>query len=246
MSFNINLLLAIIVISFAAIHFIEVSGYLARLAGVINGSRAMAYSLQNAVYMMTRFFTMALMPVLGLLVDLGVDKKTYLLTVLAALNGALITSLAAIAWRSRILGYFDAVIVSTQHGAGLLRSMLNNLTGREKNAIQTQIPKARDLIKSKIFWLAAVIFCTYSLSIFIVFLISLYLPQYRAFITQLSGITNAFATILLTFYIEPKISVAIDKNDNPTEIITALLIGRIAGIGIVSQAITITLLISIS
>lgn len=91
LSFSMNYelwLSVLVVVSFGIIHFIEVASFLARVAGVENGDRALAYALQNAVFMATRFFSMLLLPVLGLLIDLQIEREHYLLIVVSALLSA--------------------------------------------------------------------------------------------------------------------------------------------------------------
>ena len=73
-----------------------------------------------------------------------------------------------------------------------------------------------------------------------VFFIALFFPDYRTMISQLSGVTNAFATVLLTFIIEPKISRSIDLNENSVQsenMLLSLVLGRVFGVGLISQLI---------
>ena len=75
-----------------------------------------------------------------------------------------------------------------------------------------------------------------------VFFIALFFPDYRTMISQLSGVTNAFATVLLTFIVEPKISKSIDLDENienSENMLLSLVLGRIFGVGIVSSIIVI-------
>ena len=66
--------------------------------------------------------------------------------------------------------------------------------------------------------------------------------EYRATISQLSGVVNGLATVLLTFIIEPILAKEIDK-DNPDAInmIYSLLLGRFIGVAILTHAIIIVL-----
>jgi len=70
-----------------------------------------------------------------------------------------------------------------------------------------------------------------------VFFIALFFPDYRTMISQLSGVTNAFATVLLTFIIEPKISKSIDLNEDTEQsenMLLSLVLGRVCGVGLFS------------
>jgi len=65
-------------------------------------------------------------------------------------------------------------------------------------------------------------------------------------ISQLSGVTNAFATVLLTFIIEPKISRSIDLNEDSEQsenMLLSLILGRIFGVGAISLIIIVIIMV---
>ena len=233
----------IVIICFASIQFIEVSSFFARYSGIYIGKKTLAYALQNAVFMLTRFFTMALLPLLGLLIDFGVDRTEYLYMVSGAFICSGILGLVVVYFRSYIVSGFISVLESVSSGKSLFISLLKLpfFIIKNKKNINVSKPKFSYLIKSKIFWLSAIVFAVYALSVFMVFFVSLNFPDYRASISQLSGVTNALATVLLTFIIEPKISVAIDKdsNDEALNMLFSLILGRIMGVGLISQFIVL-------
>ena len=245
MQFDFIFLACIVVFSFSIIHGIEVTSFLSRLTGVVVGKKSLAYSLQNAVFMLTRFFIMALMPILGLIVDVGVEKKSYLIMVFSALLGASILSILVIALRGKVISAFKSIIEDSIKGKSLIVSLIKfPIYFFSNNEVVVKLPDFNTILKNKIFWFSAIVFCIYSVSTFIVFYVGLIFPDYRTSISQLSGIMNAFATVLLTFWIEPKISLEIDKENNvkkSSEMIIILLIGRIFGIILFSQTIILGL-----
>lgn len=229
----------IIILCFASIQFIEISSFFARYSGIYIGKKTLAYALQNAVFMLTRFFTMALLPLLGLLIDIGVDKTQYLYMVSGAFIFSGILGIVVVCFRSYIVAGFIGVLENVGLGKSLFISLLKLpfFIIKNKKNINIAKPKFSYLIKSKIFWLSVIVFAVYALSVFMVFFVSLNFPDYRASISQLSGVTNALATVLLTFIIEPRISLAIDKDDNEgaLSMLFSLIIGRIFGVGFISQ-----------
>ena len=75
-----------------------------------------------------------------------------------------------------------------------------------------------------------------------VFFVALFFPDHRTMISQLSGVTNAFATVLLTFFIEPKISRVIDNdvdNNVGVNMLFSLILGRILGVGVLGLSLFI-------
>jgi len=229
----------LVVVSFGVIHFIEVASFLARVAGVENGDRALAYALQNAVFMATRFFSMLLLPVLGLLIDLQIEREHYLLIVVSALLSAFLFSLCAVLLRGRLVSYFKWSIGEVKKGRSLLGSIFKAPINfwRVEPCDVPLAGRLGSLVRDPICYFSAIIFSIYSLSVFVSFYFGLLFSDYRTSISQLSAITNAFAAVLLTFYVEPKISVAIDSDNKPIDKIFSLLMGRIIGVGLLSQVI---------
>lgn len=230
-----SLLMVGVVVSFGLIHFIEVCSFWARVSGVIEGNKAMAYALQNGVYMLTRFFSMLMLPILGLIVDLKVSLQSYVLMVGCALFFAFITSSLAILYRGKLVSAFMEIVEKVKLGHSLLKEIFF-FPGAFFSALPycVRIPALRSCLKCKLFFLSACIFSVYSISLFLAFLGGLIFPDYRTSLSQLSGVLNAFATVLLTFYLEPKISIAIDSDNEPEVRIFELLLGRVCGVGFMS------------
>lgn len=228
-------LFCIVIASFSIIHFVEVSSFLARYSGVCSGDNALAYATQSAVYMVTRFFSMLLLPILGLVVDLGVSRNFYLFGVGVAVLGATCGGLLALLLRGKLVACFCEIVLTVKRGGSLLRSLVYvpfKLTS--VHGVFVPICSLREATGSRIFWFSSFVFALYATSVFIAFYFGLIFHDYRSSISQLSAVTNAFATVLLTFYIEPKISIAIDKKDDPEKKIVIMLLGRIFGVGVFS------------
>jgi Alternate to MurJ len=233
--FNPTYILVAIVLCFGAVHAIEVCGYLARLGGIAIRKTALAYAVQNAVQMTTRLFMMAMLPLLGLVTDLGVDKKTYLWFVFASLIFAGLTSGTMFFFRKPIAKRFASAIERISQGAGVFPAIIRSSGEKSLTTMpDLRIAPLKSYVKAPIFWISALIFFIYALSVFIMFYISLVYPAYRASITQFSGVTNALASVLLTFHIEPRLSIAIDSTHNPESKLITVLLGRLIGVGSLS------------
>lgn len=226
----------LVVVLFGAVHLIEVSGFMARAAGVSIGRRAGAYALQNAVNMTTRFFQMALLPALGLLVDLGQTQRAYLLMVLAALAAATLASLLVVMARGRLKALFADTLERNAAGQNLLPLLLSAPLRVWRTAPMARDPlNLRSAMSNRLFWLSATVFAIYAGSMFLVFYGALLFPDYRASISHLSGLTNAFAALILTFVVEPRISHQIDQEGAPDAaigLLMQLVAGRIFGVAL--------------
>lgn len=239
---NYNLLILAVIICFCCIHVIEVLSFMARISGVKENKRSLAYSLQNAIFMLTRFFMMALLPVLGLLIDKGVSKAIYLVMVFCSLLGAAFFSYLVFLFRHKVISAFSRIIRNIINGKSIFKEIIFFPYYFLSTKVEEKNKKKNIVINRYIFLSSAIVFCIYSLSVFMVFFIALFFPDYRTMISQLSGVTNAFATVLLTFIIEPKISKSIDLDENVEKsenMLLSLVLGRIFGVGSISLLIVL-------
>lgn len=233
-----------VIVCFSCIQLIEVMSFIARISGVKENKRSLAYSLQNAIFMLTRFFTLALMPLLGFLIDQGINKHHYLIMVLSSLLGGALLASVAYMLKESIIYVFSKVINNISNGSGVFKEILfvPIYFFKDKNINE----KIKVKYYKDIFLSSAIVFSIYSLSVFMVFYIALFFPDYRTMISQLSGVTNALATVLLTFFIEPKISRTIDNNidtKSSMDMLFSLILGRIFGVFFISGLIVLIILL---
>lgn len=235
-----NYLIFAVIFCFGCIQLIEVLSYLARISGVRENKRSLAYSLQNAIFMLTRFFTMALLPLLGYLIDIGIDKNIYLAMVCGALLFGTILTFLAYYFRHIVVSIFSKIINKVSEGSSVLKEIIiipYYFLNKDKKISTIEVRLHKGILIN-----SALVFGIYSLSVFMVFFVALFFPDHRTMISQLSGVTNAFATVLLTFFIEPKISRVIDNdvdNNVGVNMLFSLILGRILGVGVLGLSLFI-------
>lgn len=219
----------LVVILFSVVHLIEVSAFFSRLSGVISGYTALGYALQNSVFMLTRVFTMALFPLLGFIVDAKIPQAHYILMVSISLLLAALFGFFIILLRRRVVSAFCEVIEKYNKKGSLFVHLLF-LPFFFIRSIVCNMEKGEVDFRSSFFVGGFFVFGIYSISVFLSFFFGLVFYEYRATITQLSGISNAIATIVLTFYIEPRLSSIIDKDrSKAASSLSTLMAGRVAG-----------------
>lgn len=244
---QVQIICLIVVVCFAAIHLLEMTAFIARYAGISSQNRAFGFALNRSVMMLTRFFTMLLMPLLGYIVDIRIPKETFLCLIHGSLLGATIFSVAVYLDQNRWKHIFKDIIKCYKQGGGLLKSIVSSpfiylLSFKLKLKRRKNYPIIKSIFLDKtsknIFYLSIVVYTIYSLSVFLAFYMALYYYDYRSTIGQLSAITNAFATVLLTFFIEPKMAQRMDNSvylsfrDN-----NSIMLGRILGVGVLSHVV---------
>ncbi|MBU2999831.1 lipid II flippase Amj family protein [Roseovarius nubinhibens] len=232
-------------ISFAFVHFLEFTGTMARLGGVQAGSHLLGYSIQQAVYVGTRFFIVALLPMLGLVVDTKISNFDYQKMAMTAVLVAAAASVVAYLLQGPIVSYYVQVIKKYNDGASFVRSFFA-MPLPEKRArlnIRQQFCKSwNNPISRFVIFQAAIVFSIYGTGIFASFYFASLNYEYRASISQLSGVINSMGTILLTFFVEPKISRSIDSaGEDAVDLIHGLLIGRLIGISILGPMLLLLL-----
>lgn len=227
--------LLLVPVAFAIIHFLEFSAITARLAGIKAKSHMLGYSIQQAVYVATRLFIVLLLPMLGFVVDRKVEAAQFQTMALFALFGAAALSFLAFALQRRLVTYYTEVINRYSKGGGFVKAFWGSSSSNSHRESIWLIIKSAMLIHEgrSIALQSAIVFSIYSTGIFISFYTALQYFEYRASISQLSGIINSVGTVLLTFFIEPRISRGIDAERADAELLVqSLLIGRWIGVAI--------------
>lgn len=225
-----------IIFSYGAIQFFELTAALARISGIKTDAIVLGYSIQQSVYMITRFFMIALLPLLGFVVDKGIEKFEFEIT--SHLSLLLATIFGAVSWyfSSHIIAYYCGVIKKYQDGGNFISAFLNPV----QHAIVFERPKLSSIIRDQdsrnTLIQSSLVYLIYSTGIFISFYLALIFNEYRASISQMSGVVNSFGAVLLTFVVEPRISKAIDaKSERSTELVFALFWGRIFATAVSGQ-----------
>ena len=217
-------------ILFALIHFLEFSSYYCRVAGLETGAKVLSYSYQQIFFVGTRFFFIALMPLIGFVVDGKIDVPLYTSMLHISMflaGGAYIVSFL---FRKKVI---DLIIVWL------------NKKNKNKEIIVKKFnaESFKGVFKyKKLIFLSSVVFCSYALGVFIAFYYALNFYEYRATISQLSGVVNGIATVLLTFIVEPILAKEIDQ-DNPDAInmLYAMLLGRFLGVAILTHFVILVI-----
>lgn len=238
---NMTIILFLVPLLFGIINLLELSAVLARYAGVSAGKTMIGYSLQQSVYMLTRFFIVLMLPLLGLIVDRFTERTTFAWMSHGGLALSFLFGLMVMLFAPKIVGIYKAIINRYDRTGHFVRSILKSLitweSGGPKQAIFSDYRRAMfqpDVLR--ITFLSALIFGIYGAGLFVSFYLSLMFHEYRASISQMSGIFNMLGAVLLTFIVEPEISRHIDaKKAIAKEMIIGVFMGRMIGLLFVAQ-----------
>lgn len=229
---------------YAGIQALELTAVLARISGTKCGAPMLGFSIQQTVYMGTRLLLVAMLPMLGYLVDSGISLRNFAIMSHASLLLAGILGSVVLVNRRRLVSYYIGVIVSYKENHSLWRAFLKpHFNGNGKDKVSSfAFGTLKDKEARKIFFYALIVFVIYASGVFLSFYISAAIPEYRATLSQMSGIFNALGAFLLTFILEPKISSRIDdRAENASDLIMALFLGRLFAIALVAQVFIFTM-----
>ena len=236
-------LLFIIPICYGCIQFLELSAVLARIAGIRKERVMLGYSIQQSVYMGTRFFLVAILPLLGLMVDRGITHYQFEMVAHASLFLATILGFVAFFLAPKMVAYYGSVIEGYGTGQTFIRSFFVRPPKKEERILRSSL---FDLLKNpetrKTFMLSNLVFVIYSTGMFASFYFALLFFDYRASISHMSGVVNAFGAVVLTFVVEPHISKSMDTRDSvATDLIFSLFWGRLFATGVTGQLLLLAL-----
>ena len=238
------------------IHFIECIASSMRLAGVRTKNIATSLSFVNATLLVSRLSNMLQAPILGGMVDTAIMKHdtVYLLSQFRmVVFAAFIGNLVGAALVPFFVSVFTEGIAEFEKIGSLPRLLLGTFHPKNISSMarKFKLPSRKtfsrlslhNIPKWFIFWNLLMV-SIYAIGV----LSSLYagarVPEYRITATQLSGIVNGMATILLTLLVDPTCALMTDQaikgkrdeNDVRT-MVFYLIAGRLLGTLLISQLI---------
>lgn len=207
---------------------IEFISAFSRVAGYILAKNAISYTLQNSVMATTRFFSMALLPTLGFLIDKDIDRGLYLSMVLISFFSTGVGSLIVLYFRLEIITFFYSLIENYSKTSRLVYSFYVSFRSDFKNnSIENYCNLKEVKPEFSIIFNTFIIYTVHSLGIFITFYLALLYPDNKVMITQTTGVINAIGTLLLTLKLEPMLSISIEKRSNYKELFFNIFITRV-------------------
>ncbi|VXD07201.1 conserved membrane hypothetical protein [Enterobacterales bacterium 8AC] len=204
---------------------VEFVSQFSRVAGYYLEKNAIGYSLQNATLTLTRFFSVLLMPLVGFMIDAGFSPEKYIICIL--ISYFLVGFLGGCVYirRLAISNFYIKFINSYINNGKMVKSLFTVFRFRKESFEKIELGSFS--INKKYFLISCFVYSIHACGVFLTFYFALISPSHKVMITQMSGVINAFATILLTFKIDPALSVAIEKRSDFISAFMSIFIGRI-------------------
>lgn len=215
--------LVIVIIFTAAIHMIDTLSYSVRLAGIKTKRLAMALSLFNIIVLISRTANLIQAPLLGSMVDRAINEGTsgpLLQDFRWIILSATIGSILGAALIPTFINIFSKGIVSLEKAGSIpqmlemvlvhkpLRRIKENVKKPRLSAVKNLIP---DKIPTTFLFLNLIITSISTIGVLAAIYAGAMVPQYRITASQLSGIINGLATILLAVVVDPQAAIITDQ-----------------------------------
>lgn len=209
---------------YGMIQLIDFSSTYSRVAGYILGKNGLGYSLQNATAAYTRLFNMMLLPIIGYLIDIGISSKYFYIVCVISfyLSGFLV-----------IVAYLNSNSIIRYY---IFR--LKKLIGCNENYKDFCYPLFKlSKFDFKVFFMGLFVYSIHSIGVLMAFLLATIFSENKVMITQMTGMINAAATLVLTIKLDPLLSLRLENNDEYINAHNTVLISRLISLFIISPLI---------
>lgn len=210
-------------------YLVESYSYYFRLAGHILGKKSLGWVLQASLNSLKNVIYLVFIFLLSLLVDSACRPIFFVITVLICLLGAgLATGFVLFNERKIVIqaaGYCEAYISC----GSFLKTFLSRHQPLEIGGHEPRI-SFRKLCNVSEFKYSVLIYGMHAVGIFCSFFGALMIPKYRVTISQMSGLVNGAATVILTTKLDPMLSLKSEENSDFQLAFEAVQLGRIFGV----------------
>ena len=237
MEFNLLAVLAGCLISIG--HTFELFGFFFRIIGAEYGKPSLGYSSHVQIATISRLSTLVAMPIVGYLLDKGVEIKTILLVPIASLVLFILFSLLQI-----LISYKKNVLIFLFENFVAIVSRINigeskyELMGCDKEPIPNEIFK-------KIFISGFFAFLIVTGGLFSIYLVSSANLNYRAMILQSAPIFTAVGTLISVVFFDSTVSNVLDTYKYDMNLIRVIIKARMIAALVLFMVYTSLLLLEI-
>lgn len=225
---------------FAGFVLLDVLSALPRIAGAMLGVNGIAYSFQVMANTLKRVLIVLYPPFLGVISYMG-EYRDFILTIALSYLLGMVAVVACFLMKVKILAYLCRLLHAYGKSGKLWQAFrlsfftsggVNSFNVEAHRLINEEMPFAKLL--PEIFYPATWIFFFYGASVFIINILAFRFPQYSPVILQTTGLFNAFGTIALAFYLDPKMSRIFELKENLPGTVKSVLFAHAVNIFIVS------------
>lgn len=215
--------LVMVIVFTATIHMIDTLSYSVRLAGIKTKRLAMALSLFNIIVLIARTANMIQAPLLGSMVDKAINGgspalllKDFRWIILSATVGSILGAVLI----PSFIDIFSKGILSLEKAGSIPQLIELMLVQRPIRSIKRSVKRPKlsllkglmpDKIPPTFLILNLIITSISTIGVLSAIYAGSLVPEYRITASQLSGIINGMATILLAIIVDPQAAIITDQ-----------------------------------
>ena len=215
---------SLVILLFSLYALFDAIALLPRVAGSILNKNGLGYTFSIMVHTLKRVFVVSYPPLLGWIALPG--EGLYPTIFWSYFWGALVVALVSI-FKYPIIGYFIHLIQGYAIGGSVFYAVFKHpFRLHESMASKGWVDFSFKFDQSLIYSSSWVYFI-YGSSLFFINIFGAEFQDHSAVIYQLVGIINALGTLLMSFYLDPKISRNFDQKENIMESNDSVVAGQL-------------------
>lgn len=219
----------LVIFLFVLYAVLDAIALLPRVAGSILGKNGLGYTFSVMVHTLKRVFVVSYPPLLGWIALHG--GSLYSTIYAAYFFGVMAVVLVSI-FKYPIIRYFMHLIDGYSVGGSVFFSILKHKSQKhdfvmDKKSVDFSLKLDKSLVYS-----SAWVYFVYGSSLFFINIFGAEFQEHSAVIYQLVGIINALGTLLMSFYLDPKISRNFDHQADVMLSNDSVVAGQILSLGI--------------
>lgn len=207
----------------AIIHTVDTLSYSVRIAGVRTGRLAMAFSLFNIIVLISRTANLIQAPILGSMGDLAIKTNSlsqltnsFRFAIFAATIGTVVGTLLI----PTFINLFVHLIYQLEQKGSITKIILSSFTRYNFKKVKVRVKKsplkyfktyAKTNLPKSFLFLNILITSIHTIGVLAAIYAGVLIPQFRLTASQLSGLINGVATILLAVIVDPRSAIITDQ-----------------------------------
>lgn len=202
---------------------------LPRVAGSILGKNGLGYTFSMMVQTLKRVFVVSYPPLLGWI---ALNGGNLYLTIYIAYFFGLFAVIIISAFKSQVIKYFMHLIDGYSVNGSLVYSVFRHPSKMHDLKMDGKVVKFGLKFDKSLVFSSSWVYFVYGSSLFLINLCGAKFSEHSAIIYQLVGIINALGTLLMSFYLDPKISRNFDHQADVMISNDSVVVGQILSLGI--------------
>lgn len=238
--------LSIIAVSclFSVFVFLDLVSHAPRLSGSLLGLNGLGFAFQTMVNTVKRIFLVLIPPALGLVAINGKPTDVFV-AVFTSHFSAIISFLVVFFSRQWIVDFFCSTIRSYAEGSGIMSAFADKFRNKRNNEKPIEIKIDARSVRGEIFLSAVWIFFFYTSAGFLINIFAVASPDYSFIILQLTGVINACGTLVLAFFLDPRISRIYEHGGDVETVYVSLFFAQFANVVVISPFFYLIIFLSV-